>query len=91
MEPEIKVTRINNRWHARLIVDGKIYDEMACANRVDIGWICREMLRWLDKMGGGGEFASAARHRQHTGAQGRVWYLGYLITEMQKRKANELE
>ena len=83
MEPEIKVTRIKNRWHARMIVDSEVRDEMACENRVDIGYICREMLRWFDKAGGCSKFASAARHRQDTGPQGQVWYYG----ELQNSKA----
>ena len=73
----IKVTRIGNSWHARLLSDGKVIDEMACEMRSDIGWICREMLRWQDKLGYHGtdwQFASAARHRQHTAkTNGRVW------------------
>ncbi len=75
MEPEIKVTRIANRWHARMTVAGEIRDEMACELRVDIGWICREMLRWHQKLGGRSAFASAARKRQTvSGAKGKIWW-----------------
>ena len=84
MEPEIKVTKIKNRWHARMIIDDVVRDEMACENRVDIGWICREMLRWFVKGGGRSEFASAARKRQQSGAQGQVWYYGELEKSKQK-------
>ena len=87
MEPEIKVTRINSRWHARVTIGAIVRDEMACELRRDIGWICREMLRWLDKGGEGGQFASAARHRQQTGAVGKVWYHGELINNKEKQKA----
>lgn len=73
----IKTTKIKNRWHARLIVDDKIFDEMACSLREDIGWICREMLRWLDKTGGN-EFTSAARKRHITPAKGNIWYKNQL-------------
>ncbi len=73
---DIRVTRIKHRWHARLYVDNLFFDEMACENRVDIGYICRTMLRWYDKGGGCSSFASAARHRNKAGPSGRVWYLG---------------
>ena len=72
-ELEIKVTKINRRWHCRLIDNEKVIDEMACALSIDIGWCCREMLRWYDKMGGTSKFASAARHRQTNNPQGKVW------------------
>lgn len=79
IEPEIKVTRIGERWHARLLIDKAVHDEMACANRQDIGWICREMLRWFCKLGGVSKFASAARKRQVTGPIGKVWHRNNLF------------
>lgn len=81
-DPEIKVTHINNRWHARLIQDGKILDEMACNVQSDIGLICREMLRWYDKNGGSSEYASKARSRYSGPYTGKVWYRNHL--EMEK-------
>ena len=75
---EVKVTRIADRWHARLWVDGAIVDHMACENKIDTGWICREMLRWHDKTGGESTFASRARDRQTPGPTGKVWYQGEL-------------
>lgn len=74
---ELVVTRIHKRWHARLFFQGNLVDEMACANRVDIGWICRQMLRWQDKAGGN-KFTSAARKRIVRGPVGQVWYSGQL-------------
>ena len=72
---EVKVTRIATRWHARLWVDGKVHDEMACQCREDIGFICRTMLRWFDKMGGVSAFAHASRHRQASSiTKGRIWW-----------------
>lgn len=71
-DPEIKVTRINGEWHARLYFCGILRSEMSCKNRADIGYICREMLRWHDKMGGESEFAAAARSRQISGPTGSV-------------------
>ena len=86
-EPEIKVTRIKNRWHARMFVNGEVRDEMACENRIDIGYICKTMLRWFDKCGGMSKFASAARQRLDRGPYGRVWYQGHL--RLSKEKHNK--
>lgn len=69
-----KVTLINGRYHARLYLDEKVIDEMACKEKIDIAWICREMLRWFDKCGGISEWASAARLRHQTPPKGQVWY-----------------
>jgi hypothetical protein len=80
MEPEIKITRIGHRWHARLMYGDKVQDEMACELRVDIGYICRTMMRWDDKTGGGGIYASKSRDRlnsketNHRGPVGKIWY-----------------
>lgn len=78
-EPEIKVTKIKNRWHARLLVADKVYDEMACEVRSDIGYICKTMLRWYDKTGGCSKFAHAARQRLNKCfPTGRIWYRAHL-------------
>ncbi len=67
IEPRIRVTRIGTRWHARLLWKGQILDEMSCELQCDIGWMCREMLRWYCKLGGGDSaYADAARTRQMT-------------------------
>lgn len=71
---EIKVTRIKNRFHARLILAGKIIDEMACECKQDIGHICREMLRWQDKCFNSTPWTRAARKRQTGKVFGRIWY-----------------
>jgi hypothetical protein len=73
MELEIKVTHINNRYHVRLYHGTDILDEMACVDQRDIGYICREMLRWYAKLGGNSAHASAARHRQTQAPCGRIW------------------
>lgn len=72
-EPIIKTTKIRNKWHARLIKDDVILDEMACEYKMDVGFICREMLRWYDKLGGTSKFASKARTRQTEEPIGKVW------------------
>lgn len=73
----IKVTRINGRWHARLIIDDRVVDEIACENRMDIGWCCREMMQWADEMGRySSKHTAAARCRHNSDSQpiGKVWY-----------------
>jgi hypothetical protein len=62
---DIKVTHIGNEYHARLFADGKLVDEMACKNKEDIGWVCREMMRWYSKMGGDSAHAENARERHN--------------------------
>jgi hypothetical protein len=75
---QIKVTRINNRYHARLMKLDVVISEMACELRIDIGYICRQMMRWEDKMGGD-KFTSASRNRLNTHPDnslvpiGKIW------------------
>jgi len=82
MDPVIRVTRIKNRWHARMFYNGELRDEMACEYRQDVGMICKIMLRWYDKLGGTSKYADKARHRNKEGHRhkigplGKVWYLG---------------
>ncbi|ADM80091.1 hypothetical protein phiAS5_ORF0248 [Aeromonas phage phiAS5] len=82
VKTETKVTRIKNRYHIRLFVDGKLYDEMACQCRIDIGLCCRKMLRWVDKMGHNSPHASAVRRRMWNSEKyqqtsvGKIWYIG---------------
>jgi hypothetical protein len=71
---EVKVTKINKRWHSRLLKNSKVLDEMACELQEDIGWICREMLRWHQKLGGISKFADVGRHKQKCNHKGTVWY-----------------
>ena len=51
---------------------------MACISKLDIGWICREMLRWYDKNGGISKFAVAARKRQRGTPTDKIWYYNQL-------------
>lgn len=74
----VGVTRIGNRWVGVLTVNGKEYDRMACALKSDIGWMCREMLRWYDKLGGNSAWAKSARRRQSGRPSGKVWYANAL-------------
>ena len=77
----VKVTKIKNRWHARLIHGGVVEDEMACELRQDVGWICREMMRWADKSLIQDQFTAASRERHNEDRQpvGRIWYQKSLL------------
>lgn len=77
MKMEMKITRINNKFHARLLSDtGEVLDEMACTLKADIGHICREMLRWQDKMGNTTEWTRSARERQQKSTPvGKILYI----------------
>lgn len=92
-EPEIRVTKIKHRWHSRLIMNGRVCDEMACDNSLDIGWICREMLRWVSKCGGISNRAEFARHSERPGRDrraitvGRIWHCNKLDEEKLRRKS----
>ena len=87
LKTDIKVTRINDRWHCRLTGDGKFIDEMACEYRTDVGYCCRTMMRWYDKTYGGNEHSNAVRDRMWDkekypeGPQGRVWYYAELVAQ----------
>lgn len=76
---KIKVTNIKGGYHARLFSDqGKILDEMSCKAKADIGWICREMLRWQCKLGSTDPWARNARqhHNDDVTPKGVIKYLG---------------
>ncbi len=76
----IKVVKIKNKWHARLFGENnEILDEMACSLKEDIGWICREMLRWQDKCWNSTEWTRAARKRQVLPPVGKIWFKKQLI------------
>ena len=85
---EIKVVKIKHRWHARLLVQGKLHEESACELKEDIGFMCREMLRWFDKLGGISKLASSSRRRQNRSKApvGRIWCYSELVEERKVRK-----
>ena len=76
---ETKVTRINDRWHTRLLLikTGEVVDEMACDTRRNIGYCCHTMLRMASKMGWGSPMADAARMRLSTPVPGRIWHSSF--------------
>lgn len=77
----IKVTKIKDRWHARLSFNNVVIDEMACNAQQDIGYICQSMMRMADKMGGDA-YTNATRHRRGIKSEnyenmqpvGQIWY-----------------
>lgn len=84
---EVKVTTINSRHHVRLIKESRVLDEMACDNKQDITWCCRELLYWHSKCGGTEPLTSAARERhclEDTRPTGRVYYNSELLEIKQR-------
>ena len=69
---DLKVTKILNRFHVRLFMDSILLTEMSCSERVDISWVCRELLRDQDKLGNFNEQTEFARSRQKTNPVGNV-------------------
>lgn len=58
---EIKVTRIGEKYHARLRINGKLFAETVVSQRCNIGAACVELLRQADKMGLSSRRTSASR------------------------------
>jgi hypothetical protein len=76
-EIHTKVTTINNRYHCRILrtKDDKVLSEMACAEKQDVGFCIRYMLRMYDKCGGTSLMADASRHRgKNQTSKGKIWY-----------------
>lgn len=74
-----KVTKINGRYHCRIIKGGEVYDEMACELKEDVSFCIRSMLRMYDKCGGNSKMASASRMRgKNLSPRGKVWYKNQL-------------
>ncbi len=64
-EHEVTVRRIGNGWNCRVFTNGQLNQESRVENRSEIGFACREMLRWEDKCGNISKFAMAARQRHN--------------------------
>lgn len=83
----VKVTRINEIYHARLYRNGQVFDEAACRDRRDIGFIIHWMLRMYDKCVGDSPMADAARHRKwNLVPVGRIWYSSMLPVTLRKKR-----
>jgi hypothetical protein len=63
VEHEVTVRNINGSYHCRVFVNGELNQEAVCYSKRDIGYTCRNLLRWEDKCGNISKFASAARER----------------------------
>ena len=63
VEHEITVRNINGNYHCRVFTNGELNQEAVCLSKSDIGYTCRNLLRWEDKCGNWSKFASAARER----------------------------
>ena len=63
VEHEVTVRNINGNYHCRVLVNGEVNQEAVCCSKSDIGYTCRNLLRWEDKCGNWSKFASAARER----------------------------
>lgn len=62
-EHEVVVRRIGNGYNIRVFTNGELNQEARCMDKRDIGYTCRNLLRWEDKCGNISQFASAARER----------------------------
>ena len=60
---EVTVRNINGNYHCRVFTNGELNQEAVCYSKSDIGYTCRNLLRWEDKCGNISKFASAARER----------------------------
>jgi hypothetical protein len=72
-----KVTFIKDKYHIRLLEDDLLVNEMACREKIDIGWCCSYMLRWYDKLGGNSVMAIRSRDRwsnKTSNPMGKIWY-----------------
>jgi hypothetical protein len=63
VEHKVTVCKIKGNYHCRVLVNGEVNQEAVCYSQRDIGYTCRNLLRWEDKCGNWSEFASAARER----------------------------
>ena len=63
VEHEVTVRNINGNYHCRVLVNGELNQEAVCYDKSNIGYTCRNLLRWEDKCGNWSKFASAARER----------------------------
>ncbi len=65
VDPTIKVTSFGGKFFGVRCVGptGKVFMTETVKTSEDIGDVCREMLRWWDKLGGSSKYASDSRHR----------------------------
>lgn len=90
---EIKVTRIADRWHARVFSGDMVLDEMACKEKRDIGYICRELLAFQGRLGWNTPRVEAARRspKRNTPPAGKIWHRPELDREKSNQIPNRLD
>ena len=60
---EVKVNRIGDVYHCQVFTNGELNQEAIAKNRSEIGFVCKDLLRWEDKCGNISAFATSARKR----------------------------
>jgi hypothetical protein len=60
---EVTVTRIGGIYCCRVYTNGLLNQEAIAQNQSEIGYVCKDLLRWEDKCGNISAFASSARER----------------------------
>jgi len=63
VEHEVKVNRIGDVYHCQVFTNGILNQEAIAENQSEIGYVCKDLLRWEDKCGNLSAFASSARAR----------------------------
>jgi hypothetical protein len=63
---EVKVTRIGSSYHCRVFTNGILNQEAIAKDQSEIGFVCKDLLRWEDKCGNISDFASSARERLYS-------------------------
>ena len=73
-----KVTRINNKYHCRLLNNKLVCHEVVCKEKKDISFCVSYMLRWFDKYNNQySKMARASRERATLKPRhpiGKIWY-----------------
>lgn len=63
---EVKVTRIGDVYHCRVFTNGELNQEAIAEDQSQIGYVCKDLLRWEDKCGNISAYATSARSRLHS-------------------------
>jgi len=73
VDPTIKVTSFGGKFFGVRCFSpaGKVFDSQVAKTREEVGDICRDMLRWWDKLGGSSRYASNSRDRNAKKAKKR--------------------
>lgn len=69
-----KTTFINERFHIVLLEDDMVINEIACKLKIDVGWCCKYMLRWYDKLNDKSKMVISSRQNSVVKNVGKIWY-----------------